>query len=271
MAIVDAIRAMMGAGFSTEQALFAAELMEREIAEAQASPRDVTGDAAVTREPSAGALRTRRYRERMASKLAGCVTGDVTVTSQGVTVTLGDAGDAENHHCDVTSVTVTSPVTEALSLSPEAKKSPTPPEKTQTSHPIIPSKKDPLWGSKKGSPSSPSQPPRLTDAAIEIDFAEFWRQYPRKVAKGQARKAYATARRKGVAAVTILNGVMRYAADPGREAEFTKHAATWLNAEGWDDEPLPRRNRPHRPMSRTDETRAVIADLLGGNHEDLTR
>lgn len=39
-----------------------------------------------------------------------------------------------------------------------------------------------------------------------------------------------------------MAGVVRYRDDPNREATFTKHFSTWLNAGSWDDEPLPARN-----------------------------
>lgn len=67
------------------------------------------------------------------------------------------------------------------------------------------------------------------------EFVEFWSVYPRREAKGQARKAWATAVRK-VDPATILAGAKRYRDLPGREAAFTKLPATWLNGECWGDE-----------------------------------
>lgn len=72
------------------------------------------------------------------------------------------------------------------------------------------------------------------------EFETFWSVYPRKEAKRQAWKAWGKAvEREDPARIT--DGARRYANDPNREDQFTKHGATWLNADGWDDEPLPAR------------------------------
>src|SRR5215472_9961100 len=46
--------------------------------------------------------------------------------------------------------------------------------------------------------------PRATDP--DSAFAAFWRAYPRRVAKGAARKAFARAVKHGVAPATIIAG-----------------------------------------------------------------
>lgn len=71
-------------------------------------------------------------------------------------------------------------------------------------------------------------------------FDEFWNAYPRKENKGAARKAWAKALAKADAP-TIVAAALAYRDDPNREAEYTAHAASWLNGERWDDEPLPAR------------------------------
>lgn len=72
-------------------------------------------------------------------------------------------------------------------------------------------------------------------------FDTFWAQYPRKVGKPQARRAWLKALKTGVGPLHIIGAAMAYAEDPNREAAFTKHPSTWLNAEGWNDGPLPER------------------------------
>lgn len=64
-------------------------------------------------------------------------------------------------------------------------------------------------------------------------FDEFWSQYPRKTAKGSARKAYATALKK-VEADTLLTALCAFpfSDDP----RYIPHPATWLNQERWSDE-----------------------------------
>ena len=66
-------------------------------------------------------------------------------------------------------------------------------------------------------------------------FEEFWKIYPRKTAKGAARKAWA----KIAEPEAVIAGAVRFAADPNRDATFTPYPATWLNGEQWLDEPLP--------------------------------
>ena len=71
--------------------------------------------------------------------------------------------------------------------------------------------------------------------SIEQSFDEFWKLYPRKTAKGSARKAFEKALKKTTLEV-ILAGVKKYREEPTRSPEFTAHPATWLNAERWLDE-----------------------------------
>lgn len=71
-------------------------------------------------------------------------------------------------------------------------------------------------------------------------FERFWDAYPRKSAKGTARKAWSRASLRADPE-TIIAGAERYAADGNRLDEFTAHAATWLNGDRWEDDPLPAR------------------------------
>ena len=72
--------------------------------------------------------------------------------------------------------------------------------------------------------------------AAPTGFDAWWAAVPRKVAKGQARRAYATALKKADAD-TLLAGIARYAESVRHtEKRFIKHPATWLNGECWDDE-----------------------------------
>lgn len=81
---------------------------------------------------------------------------------------------------------------------------------------------------------SPASPSRM--------FAQFWDWYPRKVGRPDAAKAYEKAVKKHGEQV-IIAGVERLRTDPNLpEKNFIPHAATWLNREGWNDEPFPARN-----------------------------
>ena len=86
---------------------------------------------------------------------------------------------------------------------------------------------------------------RATEAEPD-GFADFYDTYPRKEKRRTAAKAYASALRRSDAA-TILAGAQRFAADPNLpDRQYIPHPATWLNGDGWDDDPLPER----RPVGR---------------------
>ena len=86
---------------------------------------------------------------------------------------------------------------------------------------------------------------RVTEAEPD-GFADFYDAYPRKEKRRTAAKAYAAALRR-TDPTTILAGAQRFAADPNLpERQYIPHPATWLNGDGWDDDPLPDR----RPSGR---------------------
>ena len=86
---------------------------------------------------------------------------------------------------------------------------------------------------------------RNNSTAADAAFTEFWQTYPRRTAKGAAVKAFRQALKKA-SADTIIAGAARYRDDPNRDDAYTAHPATWLNAERWDDDPLP---TPTAPVS----------------------
>lgn len=75
---------------------------------------------------------------------------------------------------------------------------------------------------------------------VDASFDRFWVAYPRKVAKGAARKAWATAVKNGADPEHVITAAAahrnRHAA-ARTETRFIPHPATWLNSERWDDEP----------------------------------
>ena len=76
----------------------------------------------------------------------------------------------------------------------------------------------------------------LAHSENERLFDEFWKIYPRKVAKATARKSFIRRQNKD----EIIEGAKRLAADPNLpETQFIPHPATWLNREGWLDDPYP--------------------------------
>lgn len=104
------------------------------------------------------------------------------------------------------------------------------------------------------------------DAVLLAGFERFWSAYPRATAKGSARDAWPKAVRAAGGMGLIIDGAVRFAADPNRDDRFTPHASTWLRAERWADPPLPpRTDRPKRatvgPMDTDRDAPAGRLDL----------
>ena len=82
------------------------------------------------------------------------------------------------------------------------------------------------------------------------NFELFWDRYPRKVGKGSAEKSFGKAlmevddQQRDDLAKQIIQSAHRLANDPNLpEAQYIPHASTWLNREGWLDEPYPEREQ----------------------------
>lgn len=80
----------------------------------------------------------------------------------------------------------------------------------------------------------------------EAGFDRFWRAFPRREARGAARKAWTTALKRGADPDVIVRAASRYAdrraatePDPDKRARFTLMPANWLNGERWADEDPP--------------------------------
>lgn len=86
-------------------------------------------------------------------------------------------------------------------------------------------------------------------------FEAFWEVYPRKAGKQAAAKAFHRACVALGGPSKLLEGAKAYRDDPNRVEAYTAHAASWLNAGRWDDEPLP--ERPKSFKDKFEEERAV--------------
>jgi hypothetical protein len=64
--------------------------------------------------------------------------------------------------------------------------------------------------------------------------------YPKKDDKPLAKRSFEKALNRASLEV-ILMGAQRYRDDPNREQAFTKNPSTWLNADAWENGPLPSR------------------------------
>ena len=75
----------------------------------------------------------------------------------------------------------------------------------------------------------------------DSEFDSFWNHYPKKVDKGAALRAFMRAI-KNQDPDLVIAGAKAYAEDPNLpEKQFIKNPATWLNAEAWNNGPLPKR------------------------------
>lgn len=71
-------------------------------------------------------------------------------------------------------------------------------------------------------------------------FDSFWAVYPKRVAKQAARRAWDKAVKGGAVPERVVSAAREYAASrTGRDPQFTKHPATWLNGGCFEDEPDP--------------------------------
>lgn len=68
----------------------------------------------------------------------------------------------------------------------------------------------------------------------EEQFEAFWAAYPRRIAKGTARKAFDKAIKKTTLA-DMLEAIAAYKIHKPEKIDF-KHPSTWLNGECWCDE-----------------------------------
>ena len=90
-------------------------------------------------------------------------------------------------------------------------------------------------------------------------FDEFWMQYPNKVGRGAALKAYTSARSRADQQ-TIMAGLAKYAAKADDRPWC--NPATWLNQDRWLDDPA--KHSPPKPFGRptyTDAANEIIAEL----------
>jgi len=113
---------------------------------------------------------------------------------------------------------------------------------------------------KRKEEETPCSPPRKTrkphlKPQYPDDFEAFWKEYPRRAAKGRAAKAF----EKAMATLTVEKGSREASleyllertrafamSDTGKSGQYCPHAATWLNDARWgDDEETWKRKGSH--------------------------
>jgi hypothetical protein len=92
-------------------------------------------------------------------------------------------------------------------------------------------------------------------------FNDFWAIYPKKQDKGLAKRSFEKALTRANLE-DILDGAERYRDDPNRENLFTKNPSTWLNADAWENDPLPSRvvSKP-RKLTNAEEGMLLVQKL----------
>ena len=94
-------------------------------------------------------------------------------------------------------------------------------------------------------------------------FEEFWKEYPRKVDRAKALRAFKSALTRA-SFEEILAGAIAYRLDTSRDAQFTKYPATWLNADSWENEiaPSPDSEAAERARLRREREKAASDQFL---------
>jgi hypothetical protein len=100
-------------------------------------------------------------------------------------------------------------------------------------------------------------------------FDDFWNLYPKKIDKAQAKRQFKRALHR-VTFEDILAGVIRFANDPNLpdEKRFIKNPATWLNADGWEEGPLPERKKAKTQQTDWDELSRYAREQDAKNEQD---
>jgi uncharacterized protein YdaU (DUF1376 family) len=85
---------------------------------------------------------------------------------------------------------------------------------------------------------SPIEKPPLPPKGGDVKFAEFWSSYPKKVGKGAAEKAWATAKVNGHHAEVMASLEKQKKSEQWQRdgGQFIPNPATWINQRRWEDE-----------------------------------
>lgn len=87
-------------------------------------------------------------------------------------------------------------------------------------------------------PPTPSDNTEDKDVTLEERFDVFWKAYPKKRAKGDARKAFKAAKVNDELLIRILAAIdVQRSSEQWTKAggQFIPYPATWIRAEGWED------------------------------------
>lgn len=92
---------------------------------------------------------------------------------------------------------------------------------------------------------------KKSNVGDDPEFIAWWQAYPRREAKGQARRAYATARKKTSPDILLIAAQRAAKLYAATEQRFIPLPATWLNGERWADD-------AQQPNSKPVDWRSVL-------------
>jgi hypothetical protein len=126
--------------------------------------------------------------------------------------------------------------------------------------------------SASNSPRNPIQSESNPNPNTIHQFDIFWKEYPRKVDKAKALKAFEKLKPDEELLGVMLQAIIAAkASDVWRETRFIPHPTTWLNGKRWEDE-LPKggqggTNRGHIKTPTTEDLKASIGRRLDTDEE----
>ncbi len=106
---------------------------------------------------------------------------------------------------------------------------------------------------------------------MEERFERFWKEYPKKVGKGDARKSFLKINPSDallgrmITAVMAASATFQWQKDNG---QFIPNPATWLNQQRWEDEVRPDMGRPDQKLAPPNGTRFSNFDERPYDAED---
>lgn len=96
----------------------------------------------------------------------------------------------------------------------------------------------------QGNRGTGDETPRATRSEADPNFELFWDAYDHKLGRKKAESAWRSALKKpGITPELLIAAAEQYIAwqrSEGKHPQYTKHAATWLNGEHWNDERVAR-------------------------------
>lgn len=99
---------------------------------------------------------------------------------------------------------------------------------------------------------------------ILVDFDGFWEAYGKIGNKQQAVKSYNKAIKEGYLHFDIMQGLnnyQKYCIALNQEQRFIKHASTWLNNRGWEDEYTIQHRSPKQSTADDNCTAGILLAL----------